>query len=99
MSVPPIWPLLSRAAAGGRQDVLEFLVEHGFAGMAQAMQTLLNEAMKLERATVLEAEPYEPTPQRRGYPIHPSILPTVRYHGCGARRSQFPPHNSPPGIV
>jgi putative transposase len=53
--------------ADGWQDVLELLVEHGFSGMAQAMQTLLNEAMKLERSAVLGAEPYERTPQRRGY--------------------------------
>jgi transposase-like protein len=34
--------------------------------MAQAMQLLLNEAMKLERAEVLGARPYERTPTRRG---------------------------------
>jgi transposase-like protein len=35
--------------------------------MAQAMQTLLNEAMKLERSQVLGAQPYERTFERRGY--------------------------------
>jgi transposase-like protein len=35
--------------SGGFSQLLELLVEHGFEGMAQAMQTLLNEAMKLER--------------------------------------------------
>jgi len=54
-------------SAGGFQELLELLVEHGFEGMAQAMQTLFNEAMKLERSQVLEARPYERTPQRRGY--------------------------------
>ena len=34
---------------GGLEQVLELLTEHGFDGMAQAMQTLFNEAMKLER--------------------------------------------------
>jgi transposase-like protein len=52
---------------GGFLDVLELLVEHGFEGMAQAMQTLLNEAMKLERSQVLGARPYQRTSQRRGY--------------------------------
>jgi putative transposase len=52
---------------GQWRDVLELLVEHGFEGLAQAMQRLLNEAMKLERSQVLEAEPYERTPGRRGY--------------------------------
>jgi transposase-like protein len=35
--------------------------------MAQALQILFNEAMKLERSAVLEAQPYQRTPQRRGY--------------------------------
>jgi putative transposase len=48
-------------------DVLELLAEQGFEGMARAMQTLLNEAMKLERADVLGAKPYERTADRRGY--------------------------------
>ena len=48
-------------------EVLDLLVEQGFDGMAHAMQTLLNEAMKLERSIVLGAGPYERTPERRGY--------------------------------
>jgi transposase-like protein len=51
---------------GSWSDLLELLCDHGFAGMAQAMQTLLNEAMKLERSAVLGARPYERTPLRRG---------------------------------
>lgn len=51
----------------GLAEVLELLIDHGFAGMAQGMQILLNEAMKLERSEVLEAQPYERTPLRRGY--------------------------------
>ncbi len=52
---------------GGFQEVLELLADHGFDGMAQAMQTLLNEAMKLERSQVLGAQPYQRTLERRGY--------------------------------
>lgn len=47
-------------------DLLELLSEHGFEGMAEAMQLLINEAMKLERCEVLGARPYERTPSRRG---------------------------------
>lgn len=54
-------------ACVGFQEVLQLLVEHGFDGMAQAMQTLVNEAMKLERSQVLGARPYERTPERRGH--------------------------------
>ena len=49
------------------QDVLELLADHGFDGLADALQILFNEAMKLERSAVLEAQPYERTPLRRGY--------------------------------
>jgi transposase-like protein len=54
-------------ASNGFQELLELLVEHGFDGMAQAMQTLINEAMKLERSQILGARPYERTPERRGH--------------------------------
>ena len=47
--------------------VLELLSEHGFDGMAKAMEILINEAMKLERASFLGAGPYERTETRRGY--------------------------------
>src|SRR3990172_1263534 len=52
---------------GGFQEILELLADRGFEGMAQAMQTLFNEAMKLERSQVLGARPYERTPERRAY--------------------------------
>ncbi len=55
------------ASSGGFQELLELLAERGFEGMAQAMQTLLNEAMKLERSQVLGARPYERTAERRGW--------------------------------
>jgi putative transposase len=48
------------------RELLEFLGELGFEGMAQAIQLLINEAMKLERTAVLGAAPYERTPLRRG---------------------------------
>jgi len=35
--------------------VLELLSEHGLGAMAEAMQTLLNQAMKLERSDFLSA--------------------------------------------
>jgi len=52
---------------GGLEQVLDLLIEHGFEGMAGAMQVLLNEAMKLERSAVLGAQPYERSDQRRGH--------------------------------
>jgi transposase-like protein len=51
---------------GTWNDLLDLLCEHGFSGIAQAMQVLLNEAMKLERSAVLGARPHERTPLRRG---------------------------------
>lgn len=49
------------------REVLELLAEQGFDGLAEAMQTLLNEAMKLERSQVLGARPYERTSRRQVY--------------------------------
>jgi hypothetical protein len=37
--------------------VLEVLTEHGLGAMAEAMETLMNEAMRLERAAFLGAAP------------------------------------------
>jgi putative transposase len=51
----------------GWQDVLTLLADQGFEGFANAMQILLNEAMKLEREGVLGAQRYQRTPTRRGY--------------------------------
>jgi len=48
-------------------QVVHLLAENGFDGMAQAMQTLFNEAMKVERTAVLGAEPYQRSEARRGY--------------------------------
>lgn len=47
--------------------VLDMLVEHGLEGMAEAMATMLNEAMKIERSTALRAEPGERSLERVGY--------------------------------
>jgi transposase-like protein len=47
--------------------VVQLLADEGFDGMAHAMQILLNEAMKLERAEYLNADPYQRTEDRRSY--------------------------------
>ncbi len=47
--------------------VVELLAQHGFDGMADALRVLFNEAMKIERADALQAQPYERTENRRGY--------------------------------
>jgi transposase-like protein len=47
--------------------VLEILTEHGLDAMAAAMQTLLNEAMKLERSEFLGASPGERSLERIGH--------------------------------
>jgi len=47
--------------------VLEVLIENGLDEMASAMEVIFNEAMKIERAGFLGAEPHERTTDRRGY--------------------------------
>jgi putative transposase len=48
-------------------EVVELISEKGFAGMAEAMQILLNEAMLIERVRHLQALPYERTESRQDY--------------------------------
>jgi transposase-like protein len=49
------------------EEVIQVLCEHGFDGMAEAIEILMNEAMKLERADALGAMPYQRSETRRGY--------------------------------
>ncbi len=46
---------------------MEHLIDHGFEGMADAIQILMNEAMKLDRGQFLNAQPYERIANRQGY--------------------------------
>src|SRR5712691_9522 len=48
-------------------QILELLSEQGFDGMANAMQILINEAMKLERSEFIGAAPHERSTTRRGW--------------------------------
>ena len=48
-------------------DAMELLIENGFDRMANVLQILLNEAMKIEREDVLAAGAYQRTPERKGY--------------------------------
>ncbi|OHB73442.1 MAG: hypothetical protein A2V70_08335 [Planctomycetes bacterium RBG_13_63_9] len=51
----------------GSREAIQLLAEHGFDGLAAALELLLNEVMKLERCEVLQAAPYERTEQRKGH--------------------------------
>ena len=48
-------------------EVLQILADRGFEGLAQGIEILMNEAMKLERSEALQAAPYERSESRRGY--------------------------------
>ena len=48
-------------------EVLELLAAQGFEGMSRAIEILMNEAMKVERAEYLGAASHERVPERRGY--------------------------------
>jgi transposase-like protein len=55
------------ARSNNVHEVVQLLAEHGFDGMANAMQILFNEAMKIERAAYLNADPYQRTSDRKSY--------------------------------
>ena len=46
---------------------VELLAEQGFDGLADALRVLLKEVMKIERAAVLNAAPYQRAERRTGY--------------------------------
>lgn len=48
-------------------EAVQLLADHGFDSMAQAIQILMNEAMKVERSEYLNAAPYERSDSRRTY--------------------------------
>jgi len=48
-------------------SVMQLLSEHGLDYLSEAISLLLNEAMKVERAHALGAQPYERSEERRGY--------------------------------
>jgi len=48
-------------------EIGQLLAERGFDGLADALRVLLNEVMKLERAAVLGAGPYQRSDDRKGY--------------------------------
>ena len=49
------------------EAAMELLNENGFEAYAQVLRILLNEAMKLEREDVLNAQLYQRTDDRQGY--------------------------------
>ena len=61
-------------------EVVELITERGFAGIAEAMQIILNEAMLIERSQYLQAGPYERNPVRQDYAngFKPKQLKTQR---------------------
>lgn len=60
-------PDTERPAVQAVAQAAQWLAEHGFDGLAQAVTVLMNEAMKLQRDDALRARPYQRTPERRGY--------------------------------
>jgi putative transposase len=49
------------------ETVVQLLCESGLSQMAEAVRIMLNEAMRIERSHVIEADPYERNERRRGY--------------------------------
>jgi transposase-like protein len=48
-------------------QAVELLAQHGFDGIADVLQLLLNQAMLIERSQALGAQPYERSDSRRGH--------------------------------
>lgn len=48
-------------------QIVNQISQEGTDGLAEAMRLLLNHAMEVERSKILEARPYQRTPNRKGY--------------------------------
>lgn len=46
---------------------VQHILDNGLEGLPEAFRLIINEAMRIERNKVLQAQPYERTEQRRGY--------------------------------
>src|SRR4051794_28583366 len=68
--------------------IAELLAEDGFDGLAQAVIVLLDEVMKIERAAVLKASPYQRTDDRQGYAN--GFKPETLHTRLGALTVQVP---------
>lgn len=51
----------------GKKDILEHLISGGTDSFRHVIETILNEAMKMEREQALKAAPYERSQERAGY--------------------------------
>ena len=51
----------------GSKNILNYLILNGIQNLAPAIETLINEAMKIERERALNATPYERSEDRKGY--------------------------------
>ncbi len=51
----------------GYREAVQLLSAHGFEGLAEALELLLNEVMQIERCEALHAAPYQRTEERQGY--------------------------------
>ena len=49
--------------------VLQLFIREGLEGFAEGIRLLVNEAMRLERATILQAAPYECRPSALAAPL------------------------------
>jgi transposase-like protein len=48
-------------------EAIQLLADHGFDGLAEVLEMLVNEVMKIERSEALGAAPYQRTENRQGY--------------------------------
>ena len=58
-------------------EAVQLLADNGFEGMANAMQILLNEAMRLERSEYIGAEPYEQRNNAARIPMDSRTRPSI----------------------
>jgi putative transposase len=48
-------------------SAVQHILDHGLEGLAEALRLVIDQAMKIERSQVLQAQPHERTARRQGY--------------------------------
>jgi putative transposase len=56
-----------RVEVNGVDAAMELIMQEGFEGLGEAVRTLINEAMRIERARHLGADAWERSEARRGH--------------------------------
>jgi len=81
-------PMTRKETGKTLEEICEVLISEGLPGVREAIEILINMAMRMEREKAIGAGPYERTDERRGYAN--GFKPRVIHTRMGAIEAQLP---------